>query len=428
MKRSIQRRRLTAICLSVVLLAGACGRDDGNGGGSAGDGGGGEESSPGITDDTIKLGGSYPQSGPASAYATIGQAVTACFDQVNAEGGVEMGDGQTREVEFTIYDDAYQPDRAVQNARRLVEQDEVFALFNTLGTPNNEAIREYLNNEEVPQVFVATGASTWGAKSEEFPWTIGWQPAYPTEAAIYGEFLKENHPDATVAILYQNDDYGQDYKSGFEASIEGSDIEIVAEESFEVADPSVESQMVSLAQSDADVFFNIATPKFAAQAIQAEGGDDWDPIHLVNSVSASITSVLEPAGLENSEGVYSAQYLKEPSDPQWEDDEAMQNYKEAAEEHGDFNVENPFGVFGFGVCSTMVEALENMESPTRQALMDSIRSLDFEPPLALPGVKVATGEDDPFPIEAMQLVQFNNGEWEPAGDLVDYEGETPVPE
>jgi branched-chain amino acid transport system substrate-binding protein len=430
MKRTIQRYRWAAVGISAVLLAAACGEGRDDGGTGTGAGGDGAAASPGITDDTVKLGSSYPQSGPASAYGVIGQAVTACFDRVNAEGGIEMGDGQTREVEFIIYDDAYAPDRAVQNTRRLVEQDEVFAVFNPLGTPNNEAIRPYLNDNEVPHIYLATGASTWGAEVEQYPWTIGWQPSYPTESAIYGQFLQDEFPDgATVAVLYQNDDYGEDYLGGFEAAIEGTDIEIIARESYEVADPSVDSQMVNLAQSGADVFFNITTPKFAAQALAAEGRSDWDPLHLLNSVSASISAVLEPAGLENAEGVYTAQYLKEPSDPAWEDDEAMQDYREAGEQYGNFNLDDPFGVFGFAVCGTMVEALSQMEEPTRESLMESVRNMEYEEPLLLPGIRVATnGEDDTFPIEAMQLVRFEGGEWETVGDVVDFEGETPVPD
>ena len=439
MNRTIGRHRLVVVLLALLLVAAACGRDDdettsaGAGGGtdtSGGSDGGGEEvePSPGITDTEIKLGGSYPLSGPASAYAVIGSSVTACFEQANAAGGVKSADGKTRKVSFTIYDDSYEAAKIVTNAKRLVEQDNVFALFNTLGTPTNTAIFDYMNQQEVPHIYVATGASKWGADVEGKPWTIGWQPAYPTEAAIYGTFLTEQFPDgASVAVLFQNDDYGKDYLSGFEAAIEGTNIEIVARESYETADPSVDSQVVNLAQSNADVFFNITTPKFAAQAIKAIPQTNWEPLHLLNSVSASIASVLQPAGIENAEGIYTAQYLKEPSDPRWADDEGMTAYKEAAEEFGDFNVEDPFGIFGFGVCRTMLDSLEAMEAPTRAALMEAARNLDTEHPLLIPGITVKTGADDGFPIEAMQLVQFNNGGWEPQGDVISYEGKTPIP-
>ncbi len=441
MNRFIGRYRWLAVPLALLLVAAACGRDDdttsagaggattaGEAGESGEEGGGDVEPSPGITDESIKLGGSYPLSGPASAYATISNAVNACFAEVNANGGVESADGKTRQIEFVVYDDSYEAAKIVTNAKRLVEQDNVFAVMNPLGTPTNTAILAYMNQQEVPHIYLATGASKWGADVETHPWTIGWQPAYPTEAAIYGTFLTEEFPDgATVAVLLQNDDYGKDYLAGFEAAIEGTNIEIVQRETYETADPSVDSQVVNLAQSNADVFFNVTTPKFAAQAIQALAQTSWEPLHLLNSVSASIASVLEPAGIENAEGIYTAQYLKEPSDPQWADDEGMMAYKAAAEEYGNFNVDDPFGAFGFGVCQTMVNTLENMEAPTRAALMEAARNLDEENSMLLPGITVKTGENDGFPIEAMQLVQFSNGGWEPQGDVVSYEGETPVP-
>lgn len=420
MLRDRPLRRLAALGAAGILLA-ACG------GGRGDSAGGGGETSPGITDTEVTLGGSYPLSGPASAYATINDAVTACFDKVNDQGGVEMADGQTRQINFISYDDAYEPSRIVENARRLVEQDQVFALFNTLGTPGNTAIIDYMNEQEVPHLFLATGASKWGADPETYPWTIGWQPAYSTEAAIYAEYLKQENPDATVAVLYQNDDYGEDYLSGFKEAIAGSDIEIVDERSYQVSDPSVDSQVTNLAQSDADVFFNITTPKFATQAIARKHEIGWDALQLLNNVSTSIESVLEPAGLEAAEGAITAAYIKEPSDPQWEDDPTMQQYFEDAEEYGDFNVMDPFGTFGFAVCDTMVKVLEDTQEPTRAALMEVVRSMDYEIPLLLPDVKVKTGEGDSFPIETEQLQRFNGETWELFGDTISYEGQTPIP-
>lgn len=421
MQRQRVLRRVTALCAAGLLVA-ACG-----GGRTEGAGGGGDAADPGITDTEVKLGGSYPLSGPASAYGTIGKSVQACFKKVNDEGGVQMGDGKTRKINFTMYDDGYEPSRMVENARRLIEQDQVFALFNTLGTPTNSAILDYVNQQEVPHLFLATGASKWGADPEKYPWTIGGQPAYSTEAAIYAEYLKQENPDATVAVLYQNDDYGEDYLEGFKQAIEGSDIEIVAERSYQVSDPSVESQVVNLAQSKADVFFNVTTPKFAAQAIAAKHEAGWDALHLLNNVSTSIESVLKPAGLDAAKGSITAAYVKEPSDPQWEDDPAMQQYFEDAEKYGDFNVMDPYGTFGFYVCDIMVKALQDTQEPTRESLMEAVRNMDYENPFLLPGIRVKTGPDDGFPIESEQLQRFDGKGWELFGDILSYEGETPIP-
>lgn len=418
-------RSLAALCVAGLALA-ACG--GGRGASDQGGGGaGGEQSSPGITDSKVVLGGSYPLSGPASAYGTIAQAVKACFKKVNDQGGVKMGDGKTRTIQFIVYDDGYEPNRAVENARRLVEQDKVFALFDTLGTPNNSAIVGYLNQRQVPHLFLATGASKFGANVDKWPWTIGWQPAYSTEAAIYATYLKKNKPHAKVAILYQNDDFGKDYLDAFEQSIQGSDVKIVARESYQVTDPSVDSQMVNLARSKADVFFNVTTPKFAAQAIKKKDEIGWDALQLLTNVSVSIESVFKPAGLDASQGIVTAAYLKDPSDPRWKDDPGMKQYRADAEKYGDFNIEDPFGVFGFAVCDTMVKVLQDTKEPTRDALMQTVRSMDYENPLALPGVKVTTSADDGFPIESEELDRFKGKTWVPFSKLISYEGKTPVP-
>jgi branched-chain amino acid transport system substrate-binding protein len=430
--QQLRQHKVLALLASLLLLASACGRGDDDD--TAGEAEEGEEAvtpDPGITDDAVLLGGSYPLSGPASAYAAISVAVQGYFDYVNTElGGVEMGDGVTRQIEFTVYDDGYEPPRIVENARRLVEEDEVFALFNTLGTPTNTAIVDYMNEQEVPHLFVATGASKWGSDMETWPWTSGWQPAYTTEGAIYAEYLKEEYPDgAAVAVLYQNDDYGKDYLNGFKAAIEGSDIEVVQEESYEVADPTVDSQVVNLSRSGADVFFNVTTPKFATQAIAKVGELDWDPLHILNNVSASIPTVIEPAGFDNADGIITAGYTKDPGDPQWEDDEGIQTYLELVEEYApDVEPLNPFGVYGFSVAETIVRTLEQTEEPTRAALMEAVRNLDLELPLLLPGVSVTTGPDDGYPIESEQLQRFvaADGAWELFGDLIPYEGETPI--
>ncbi len=292
-----------------------------------GDGSGGAAADPGITDSEIKLGGSYPFSGPASAYRSIADGAKAHFEFVNSKGGV---DG--RKINFQTLDDAYEPPKAVQNARRLIQQEQVFALFNTLGTPNNLAIWDYVNQQKVPQAYVATGASAWGADIEAHPWTIGWQPNYVTEAGIYANYLKDTKPKAKVAVLYQNDGFGKDLLGGFEAAIEGSDVSVVAKESYEVTDPTISSQIKKLAGSGADTFLNITTPKFSAQAIAGIAKSDWKPLHILNNVGASKALVLKPVGLENAKGIVSTQYFKDPEDPQWADDAAMKRVQGQPEE------------------------------------------------------------------------------------------------
>jgi branched-chain amino acid transport system substrate-binding protein len=392
-----------ALLVAGCLVIAACGRDDEEG-----------STDPGITDDTIKLGGSYPLSGPASAYRSIEQGAQAHFKYVNANGGV---DG--RQIEFVTLDDAYEPPKAVQNARRLVQEEEVFALFNTLGTANNVAIWDYTNKEEVPQLFVATGASLWGADTEAHPWTTGWQPDYVTESQVYADYLKEENPNAKVAVLYQNDAFGEDLLNGFKKATEGTDIEVVAEESYEVTDPTVSSQMSKLASSDADTFLNITTPKFGAQAIVAADKLGWKVLHIINNVSASKLLVLEPAGLDKSQGLISTAYFKDPASPEWENDDSMMEFKDALAEHEPrANPEDPNTVFGWAAASTMVEALKGMEEPTRQALMDSARSLDIEVPILLPGIDVKMAADDGYPIEAMQIIRFEGENWQRQKEVI----------
>jgi branched-chain amino acid transport system substrate-binding protein len=388
---------VAALLVAALVTMSACGRDDDEGGGG----------DTGITDDSIKLGGSYPFSGPASAYRSIEQGAQAYFESVNADGGV---DG--REIEFVTLDDAYEPARAVQNARRLVQEEEVFALFNTLGTANNAAIWDYANDQEVPHLYVATGASLWGADIDAHPWTTGWQPDYVTESQVYADFLEKEKPDAKVAVLYQNDAFGEDLLNGFKKATEGTNIEVVAEESYEVTDPTVSSQMSKLASSDADTFLNITTPKFGAQAIVAADKLGWEVLHIINNVSASKLLVLEPAGLDKAQGLVSTAYFKDPASPEWADDESMKEFKAALEKYEPrANPEDPFCVFGWAVAATMVEALKGMEEPTREALMDSVREMDVEIPILLPGINVQTGPDDGYPIEAMQIQRFEGENW-----------------
>ena len=407
MKRTVW---LVLLLAMAALTFAACGRDDDDG-----DGGGGGGGDPGITDDSIKLGGSYPFSGPASAYRSIEQGAQAYFSFANAKGGV---DG--RKIDFVTLDDAYEPAKAVQNARRLIQEEQVFALFNTLGTANNVAIWDYANKQEVPQVFVATGASLWGADIAAHPWTIGWQPDYVTESKVYANYLKEEKPNAKVAVLYQNDAFGEDLLNGFKDATKGTDIRVVAEESYEVTDPTVSSQVSKLADSDADTFLNISTPKFGAQAIVAADKLGWKVLHIINNVSASKLLVLQPAGLDKSQGLISTAYFKDPASPDWSDDASMKEFKDAlAKYEPRANPEDPNCVYGWAAASTMVKALEGMKEPTRQALMDSVRNLDVEIPTLLPGIDVKTsGEQDGYPIEAMQIQRFEGENWKLQGDVI----------
>jgi branched-chain amino acid transport system substrate-binding protein len=399
---------LPALLAVLALLATACGRGS-NGGGTAGSG-----SDPGITATSIKLGGSYPFSGPASAYGTIGVAAKAYFDWLNAKGGVNG-----RKIEFITLDDGYEPARALQNARRLVEQDKVFALFNTLGTANNLAMWDYTNQQKVPQVFVATGASEWGADISKHPYTIGWQPDYVSEARVYGTYLKQTKPNAKVAVLYQNDAYGKNLLDGFKSAIQGTGIQVTAAESYEVTDPTVDSQVSKLAASKADVFLDITTPKFGAQAIHRLTEVDWKPLHILNNVAASKTLVLKPAGLAASKGIVSVTYFRDLEDPRWASDPAMQEYKAGLQQYApSADVNEPFNVYGWAVANTMAKALEQMTQPTRAALMDAVRNMNQEIPLLLPGVSVRTTPTDGYPIQDMQVMRFDGEHWQLLGNVI----------
>ncbi len=405
MRRTVWLAVLLAVAALTLV---ACGRDDeGDAGGGSGD--------PGITDDSIKLGGSYPFSGPASAYRSIEQGAQAYFASVNADGGV---DG--REIDFVTLDDAYEPPKAVQNARRLIQEEQVFALFNTLGTANNAAVWDYANDQEVPQVYVATGASLWGADIKAHPWTTGWQPDYVTESQVYAEFLEKEKPNAKVAVLYQNDAFGEDLLNGFKEATEGTGIKVVAEESYEVTDPTVSSQMSKLASSDADTFLNISTPKFGAQAIVAADKLGWKVLHIINNVAASKLLVLEPAGLDKAQGLISTAYFKDPAGSEWADDASMKEFKAGlAKYEPRANPEDPNCVFGWAAAATMVEALKGMKEPTREAFMESVRNMDVEIPILLPGIEVTmSGNDDSYPIEAMQIQRFEGENWKLQDEVI----------
>ncbi|MQA96464.1 MAG: ABC transporter substrate-binding protein [Streptosporangiales bacterium] len=364
----------------------------------------------------MKLGGIYPLSGPASAYGEIPKGVKAYFDYLNAEKGGLKG----RKVEFIVRDDSYSPPKAVEEARRLVEQEQVFALFQTLGTPSTTATWDYTNQQKVPQVFVATGASKWGA-DKNHPWTIGWQPNYVSEARVYAKYLQEEKPGSTVAVLYQNDDFGKDLLDGFEKAIEGKDVKIIARQSYEVTDPSVQAQMRNLANSKADVFLNITTPKFGSQALAADDAiTSWNPLHIVNNVAAAM-SVLRPVGLKKVQGKLSSTYYKDPVDPQWADDPEMKLYKEKLAKYApQADPEDQYHAFGWAVADSFAKAFAQAKCPTREGLRDAVRSMNnVKINMLLPGVTMQTGPDDGFPIESMQMMEFEGERWKRFGDVID---------
>ncbi|GAA1745871.1 ABC transporter substrate-binding protein [Nonomuraea bangladeshensis] len=411
--------RVSAIgCAALLLVAvGACGgRESGGDAGTAASGRCQGQQTTGITDKSIKLGGIYPLSGPASAYGDIPKGIKAYFDYVNAEKGGIGG----RKVEFIVRDDGYQPPKAVEEARRLVEQDQVFALFQTLGTPSTTATWDYTNQRKVPQVFVATGASKWGTDAAH-PWTIGWQPNYVSEARVYAQYLKAEKASAKIAVLYQNDDFGKDLLGGFKKAIEGTQLTIVAEQSYEVTDPSIDPQMRNLAGSKADVFLDVTTPKFGSQALAADvRNTGWNPLHIINNVAASIT-VLKPVGFDNVQGVVSSSYYKDPNDPTWATDAEMTLYKQKVKQYApgaDPNI--PYLTFGWAVASSFHKAMDAATCPTREGLRDSVRNLrDVKIDMLLPGVTLSTGQGDAFPIESMQLMTFKGQRWELFGQVID---------
>lgn len=372
----------------------------------------------GVTDTTIKLGNIMPYSGPASAYGQIGETIGKYFDKVNAEGGIN---GRT--IEYISYDDAYSPPKTVEQARRLVESDEVLLIFQSLGTPSNTAIHKYMNAKKVPQLFVATGASKWG-QPDKFPWTMGWQPTYPTEAKIYARYIVEHMPDAKIGVLYQNDDYGKDYLNGFKEGLGDNVSMIVSEQPYEVADPTVDSQIVNLKASGADVFFNITTPKFAAQAIKKAHDIGWKPTQFLNNVSISVGSVLKPAGLEASTGVISAGYQMESGDPQWADHPDMIEWRAFMEKwHPDGDQSSSFTTYGYAVAKTMEHVLrEAGDDLSRENVMKVAASMrNVRIPILLPGITINTSETDFYPIESMQLMRFNGESWERFGDVISAE-------
>ena len=371
----------------------------------------------GATDTEIKIGNIMPYSGPLSAYALIGRTEAAFFNKINAEGGING-----RKINFVTYDDTFSPPKTVEQARKLVESDEVLLIFQSLGTPTNNAIRQYMNSKKVPQLFVATGATQFG-DGKNFPWTMGWQPTYQTEGRIYAKYILQNLPQGKIGILYQNDDSGRDYVKGLKDGL-GADAAkrmIVAEVPYDPSQPTVDSQVVTLKTSGADIFFNESSPKFAAQAIRKAAEIGWRPVQILASISNSVGSVLKPAGLENAKGILSTNYLKDPTDPTWKDDPAIKEWASFMDKYfpeGDKT--STFSVYGYLTAQTLVQVLKQCgDELTRENIMKQAANLrDFELGLLLPGIKINTSPTDYFPVEQMQMSRFNGEHGELFGPVI----------
>jgi branched-chain amino acid transport system substrate-binding protein len=369
----------------------------------------------GASDTEIRIGNIMPYSGPASAYAAIGKTEEAYFNKVNAEGGVNG-----RKIKFISYDDGYSPPKTVEQARKLVESDNVLLIFGSLGTSTNGAIRKYMNEKKVPQLFVASGASKWN-DPRQYPWTMGWQPSYASEARIYAKYLMKEKPDGKIGVLYQNDDFGKDYLKGLKDGLGAKASMIVMEDGYDTSEPAIDEHVVKLKASGADIFISITTPKFAAQAIKKAAEINWHPVHIISNVSASVGGVLEPAGLEISQGILSASYTKDGSDPQWNADDGMKKfYNFLAQYDPKANKLDAGVVFGYAAAQTMVKVLQMCgDDLTRDNVMKQAASLkDFGPDTLLPGIKINTAADNFAPIEQLQMMRFKGKKWELFGDII----------
>jgi ABC-type branched-subunit amino acid transport system substrate-binding protein len=398
--RNAKRALIASVAVSFVLAAPAAAQ---------------KKYDPGASDTEIKVGNIMPYSGPASAYGTIGKAQAAYFRMINEQGGING-----RKITFISYDDAYSPPKTVEQARKLVEGDEVLLIFQSLGTASNSAIQKYMNAKKVPQLFVATGATKWG-DPKNFPWTMGFQPNYQSEGRIYARYILDNHPAGKIAVLYQHDDYGKDVLKGLRDGLGGKTSMIVAEMPYETADPTVDSQIVRLKASGADIFVNITTPKFAAQAIKKVAELGWKPVHILNNVAGSIGSVLRPAGLENSKGILTTGYMKDQTDPALASDPGVKAwtafmYKYYPE--GDKT--NASNVSGYVTASLLAQVLRQCgDNLTRENVMKQAANLKgFEIEMLMPGIKVNTSPTDYFPLEELQMRRFSGERWEPFGPVL----------
>ena len=370
----------------------------------------------GANDMEIKIGQTMPYSGPNSAYGTIGRAEAAYFKMINDQGGING-----RKINFITLDDAFSPPKTVEQVRKLVEDEQVLLLFQALGTATNSAIHKYMNARKVPQLFVSTGATKWG-DPEHFPWTMGWQPNYQTEAHIYAKYLLQNKRDARIAVLYANDDFGKDYLKGLHDGLgQLANSLIIKESSYEFSDPTVDSQLVTLQSSGADTLFIIAGPKAAAQAIRKVSELGWKPLTFITNVSTSVAAVLEPAGLEKSVGLITARYMKDPTDPEWKNDAAMKVWREWMIKYfPDGNLADISNIYGYAAAQTLVQVLKQCgDDLTRGNVMRQAANLkNLELPVLLPGIKLNTSPTDFYPIEQLQLARFDGKRWVQFGELI----------
>jgi branched-chain amino acid transport system substrate-binding protein len=370
----------------------------------------------GVTATEIKIGNTNPYSGNASAYGTIGKAIAAYFKKVNDEGGVNG-----RKINFISYDDGYSPPKTVEMIRKLVEQDQVALLFQTLGTPPNSAIHKYVNQQKVPHLFVATGATKWN-DPKNFPWTMGYQPNYQTEGRVYAAYALSHVKDAKIGILYQNDDYGKDYLKGFEDGLGEAKKQIVLKQTYEVTDPTIDSQIVNLKNSGANVFFNITIPKYAVQAIKKAHEIGWKPLHFLNNVSSSLGTVLKPAGLDASKDLITALYMKEVTDPQWRNDKGFTDWVAFMKKYyPEGALDDQANGFGYNVAILMTQVLKQCGNDfSRENIMKQAANVkNFELPLLLPGIKVNTSPTDFAPIEQEQLAKFDGEKWALFGEVIE---------
>ncbi|MEO8714131.1 MAG: ABC transporter substrate-binding protein [Acetobacteraceae bacterium] len=371
---------------------------------------------PGVTDTTIKIGNTMPYSGPASGYGPVGRSEAAYFKMINDQGGING-----RKIDFTTLDDGYSPPKTVEQTRRLVEQDNVLAVFGSIGTPTNTAVHQYLNSHKVPQLLVMTGATKWN-DPKHFPWTIGFLPSYQAEGRIYAKYILQNIPDAKIGILYQNDDFGKDYLKGVHDGLGAEGMKkIVKEVSYETTDPTIESQIIELQAAGANVFINITIPKMATQAIRKAADIGWHPTQFLVNVSNSISSALKPAGLDKSTGIISTLFVKDPADPRWKDDAEMQAFLGwLAKYQPDANKADLFNVWGYSDAALLVQLLKQCgDDLSRENVMKQAAAIHhFHIPMTLPGMEVNTTPDDWAVIDQLQLEKFDGKVWVPFGSLI----------